>query len=137
MCASLLTLQFEKSAVDQLTEKHQLPVTRFGIEWMGLSVTPLSSSVCRIDLLGMKGPFNFFTIFLPKKALQEPERSRKGMDVLAYVCVCVCVRCITISGLTSNVLFMGRTLALRVFLPNECACNIALWMTLHFKFVGF
>ena len=75
--------------MDQLTEKHQLPVTRFGLEWMGSSVTPLSSSVCRIELLGMKGPFNFFTIFLPKKALQEPERSREGMHVVACVCMCV------------------------------------------------
>ena len=79
--------------MDQLTEKHQLPVTRFGLEWMGSSVTPQSSSVRRIELLGMKGPNNFFTIFLPKKALQEPERNREGMHcscLCVYVCVCVC-----------------------------------------------
>ena len=75
--------------MDQLTEKHQLPITRFGIEWMGSSDTPQSSIVRRIELLGMKGPNNFFTIFLPKKSLQEPERSREGMHVGAYVCMCV------------------------------------------------
>ena len=77
--------------MDQLTEKNQLPVTRFGLEWMGSSVTPFSSSVRKIELLGMKGPLNFFTIFLPKKALQEPERSREGMHVIACVCTCVCL----------------------------------------------
>ena len=82
-------LQFKKSVVDQLTEKHQLPVTRFGVEWMVSSDTPLTGSVRRVELVGMKGPNNFFTIFLPKKALQEPERSREGMCVC--VCVCACV----------------------------------------------
>ena len=75
--------------MDQLTKKHQLPVTRFGIEWMGSSDTPQSSIVRRIELLGMKGPNNFFTIFLPKKALQEAERSKEGMHVVACVCMCV------------------------------------------------
>ena len=75
--------------MDQLTEKHQLPVTRFGLEWMGSSVTPFSPSVRKIELLGMKGPNNFFTIFLPKKALQEPERNREGMHVVASVFMCV------------------------------------------------
>ena len=96
-------VQFEKSVVDQLTIKHPLPITRFGIEWMGSSDTPLSSSVRTIELVGMKGPLNFFTIFLSKKALQETERSREGMHVVACVrcvlvvcastckCVCVCV----------------------------------------------
>ena len=77
--------------MDQLTEKHQLPVSRFGLEWMGSSVTPFSSSVRRIELLGMKGPNNFFTIFLPKKTLQESERSREGMHVYLLVCACVFV----------------------------------------------
>ena len=84
-------LQFKKSVVDQLTEKHQLPVTRFGLEWMSSSVTPFSSSVRRIELLGMKRPNNFFTIFLPKKTLQEPERSREGMHVYLLACACVFV----------------------------------------------
>ena len=91
LCVHLDTLQFKKLVVDQLTEKHQLPITRFGIEWMlGSSDTPLTGSFHTIELVGMKGPNNFFTIFLPKKALQEPERSRKGMHVVA--CVCMCVR---------------------------------------------
>ena len=71
--------------MDQLTDKHQLPVTRFGLEWMGSSVTPFSPSVRKIELLGMKGPNNFFTIFLPKKALQEPERNKEGMHVVTCV----------------------------------------------------
>ena len=77
--------------MDKLTKKHQLPITRFGIDWMDLSVAPHSSSACKVELVGMKGPNNFFTIFLPKKPLQEPERSREGTHVVACVCVCVCM----------------------------------------------
>ena len=76
--------------MDQLAEKHQFPITRFGIDWMGSSVAPRSSSARKVELVGMKGPNNFFTIFLPKKALQEPERTREGKHVVACVCVCVC-----------------------------------------------
>ena len=81
-------LQFEKSVVDQLTEKDRLLVTRFGIDWMGSSVSPRSSSARRIVLVGMKGSHNFFTIFLPKKAVQEPKRNREGMclNVVAFIC---------------------------------------------------
>ena len=98
-------LQFEKSAVDQLTEKHQLPVTRFGIEWMGPSVTPLSSSVRRVELLGMKGPLNFFSIFLSKKALQEPESSKEGMHVVTCVCMCVDL-CVQTHGIVCVPMFV-------------------------------
>ena len=71
-------LQFEKSALDQLTKKDDIPVAHFGIEWMGPSDVTHCSTVRKIKLLGMKGPSNYFTIFLPKKAL-EPERKREGM----------------------------------------------------------
>ena len=77
--------------MDQLREKHQLPITCFGVDWMGSSVAPHSSSVRKVEVVGMKGPNNFFTIFLPKKTLQEPERSRKGMHVVVCVCMFVCV----------------------------------------------
>ena len=78
--------------MDRLTEKCNLPFTRFGIEWRGLPVSTSSSSARKIELLGMKGPYNYFTIFLPKKAL-EPERKREGMYryiQCTYLCVCVC-----------------------------------------------
>ena len=86
-------LQFEKSVVDQLTEKDRLLITRFGIDWMGSSVSPRSSSAHRIVLVGMKGSHNFFTIFLPKKAVLEPERNREGicLHVVACVWMCVCL----------------------------------------------
>ena len=94
--------------MDQLTEKHRLPFTRFGIDWIGSSVSLRSSSARRIELVGMKGSYNFFTIFLPKKAVQGQERNREGarvdvfcvykclhvhvcLYVCVYVCVCVCV----------------------------------------------
>ena len=71
-------LQFEKSVVDQLTEKDNIPVTHFGMEWKGSSDTTRCSTVRKINLIGMKGPDNYFTIFLRKKA-PEPERKREGM----------------------------------------------------------
>ena len=79
--------------MDKLTEKHRLLATRFGIDWMGSSVSPRSSSARRIELVGMKGSHNFFTIFLPKKTVQELERSREGMHVhvVTFVFLCVCV----------------------------------------------
>ena len=83
-CLYLCMLQFEKSVVDQLTEKDNIPVTHFGIEWTGSSVATHCSTVCKIKLLGMKGPGNYFTIFLPQKGL-EPERKREGMHVW-YMC---------------------------------------------------
>ena len=82
--ALLCTLQFEKSVVDRLTERHNIPVTHFGIEWIGSSDTIRCSTVRKIKLLGVKGPSNYFTIFLPKKAL-EPERKSEGMHVW---CMC-------------------------------------------------
>ena len=84
-------LQFEKSVVDKLTEKDRLLITRFGIDWMGSSVSPHSSSARRIVLVGMKGSHNFFTIFLSKKAVQEPERNREGICLHVVACVCVWV----------------------------------------------
>ena len=89
----LCVVQFEKSVVDQLTEKHNFPFTRFGIEWRGSSFTPRFCTACRIQLLGMKVPYNYFTIFLPPKAL-EPDRNKEGTHVqcislhVYYVCVC-------------------------------------------------
>ena len=83
-------LQFEKSVVDQLTEKHNLPFTRFGIEWRRSSVTDRSSSARRIEIIGMKGPYNYFTIFLAKKVL-ESEKNREGMNVQNN-CLHVCVQ---------------------------------------------
>ena len=65
--------------MDQVTEKDRLLITRLGIDWMGSSISPHSSSARRILLVGMKGSHNFFTIFLPKKAVQEPERNREGL----------------------------------------------------------
>ena len=64
--------------MDQLTEKHNIPVTSFGMEWMGSSCVTRCSAVRKIKLLGMKGPYNHFSIFLPKKALAK-ERNREGM----------------------------------------------------------
>ena len=65
--------------MDQVTEKDRLLITRLGIDWTGSSVSPRSSSARRILLVGMKGSHNFFTIFLPKKAVQEPEKNREGL----------------------------------------------------------
>ena len=70
-------LQFEKSVVDRLTEEHNIPVTHFGIEWTGHPEI-LRSTVRKIKLLGMKGPDNYFTIFLSRKTL-EPAKKRDGM----------------------------------------------------------
>ena len=64
--------------MDQLAEEHNIPVTHFGIQWVGLPDTTHCSAVRKIKLLGMKGPYNEFTIFLPKKAL-EAENNREGM----------------------------------------------------------
>ena len=52
--------------MDQLTEEHNIPVTHFGMEWMGSANATRCSTVRKIKLLGMKGPCNDFTIFLPK-----------------------------------------------------------------------
>ena len=80
--------------MDQVTEKDRLLITRLGIDWMGSSISR-SSSARRILLVGMKGSHNFFTIFLPKKAVREPERSREGLlpcgCLYVYMCVCLCV----------------------------------------------
>ena len=64
--------------MDQLTEEHNIPVTSFGMQWMGSFDTAHYSTVRKIKLLGMKGPDNDFTIFLPRKALAA-ERNREGM----------------------------------------------------------
>ena len=64
--------------MDQLTEKHNIPVTSFGMEWMGSSGATRCSAVRKIKLLGMKGPYNNFTIFLPKRALVA-EKNKEGM----------------------------------------------------------
>ena len=69
--------------MDQLKKKHNLLITRLGIDWMGASVSSRSSSARKIELVGMKGSHNFFTIFLPRKAVQEPERNKEG----TYMCV--------------------------------------------------
>ena len=73
----LYVTQFEKSVVDQLTEEHNIPVTSFGIQWLGSSDTTLYKTVRKIKLLGMKGPDNYFSIFLPKKVLPT-EKSTEG-----------------------------------------------------------
>ena len=64
--------------MDKLTEKDNIPVTHFGMEWMGSSDATRCSTVRKIMLLGMKAPYNDFTIFLPKKALAA-EKNREGM----------------------------------------------------------
>ena len=64
--------------MDQLKEEHNVPVTSFGMEWMGSTDATRCSTVRKIKLLGMKGPDNFFTIFLPKEALAA-EKNREGM----------------------------------------------------------
>ena len=77
--------------MDKLTEKHRLPFTRFGIEWIGSSVSPRSCSVRKIELVGMQGSHNFFSIFLPQKTVLELERSKEGMlVVIVYMCSFVC-----------------------------------------------
>ena len=64
--------------MDQLTEIHNIPVTSFGMEWMGSCDATRCSAVRKEKLLGIKGPYNEFTIFLPKKALAV-ENNREGM----------------------------------------------------------
>ena len=64
--------------MDQLTEEHNIPVTHFGLEWIGSANATRWSTVRKINLLGMKGPYNYFNIFLPKKAL-EAKRDKEGM----------------------------------------------------------
>ena len=66
--------------MDQLTEEHNIPVTSFGIQWMGSSDATHYNTVRRIKLLGMKGPCNEFTIFLPKKCLTA-EKNREGVHI--------------------------------------------------------
>ena len=74
--------------MDQLTGKHQHPVIRFGIEWMlGSSDTPLTGSIRRIELVGMKGPNKFFTLFSsPRKLCRNHRGTGK---VCIYSCLCV------------------------------------------------
>ena len=85
--------------MDQLKEKDRLLITRFGIDWMGSSVSPHSSSAHRIVLVGMKGSHNFFIIFLPKKAVQELERNKEGICLHAVACVCGFVfACVDVSS---------------------------------------
>ena len=64
--------------MDQLKEEHNIPVTHFGIVWMGSFDVTHCSTVRKIKLLGMKGPDNNFNIFLPKKALAA-EMNKEGM----------------------------------------------------------
>ena len=73
-----LVLQFKKSVVDKLTEESHLPFSRIGIQWKGSSARCCPGFVRRINLIGMKGPDNYFQIFLSEEALQ-PERSREGV----------------------------------------------------------
>ena len=63
--------------MDQLTEKRNIPVTHFGMEWIGSPDATCCSTVRKIKLLGMKDPENYFTIFLPKKALTR-EKNKEG-----------------------------------------------------------
>ena len=63
--------------MDQLTEDHNIPVTHFGLEWIGSADVSRCSTVRKIKLLGMKGPYNYFNIFLPKKAL-EAKKDKEG-----------------------------------------------------------
>ena len=71
--------------VDQLTKEDNIPVTHFGIEWMASSVTTRCSTVRKIELDGMKGPYNYFNIFLPRKT-PEPEKKREGVHAH---CMCL------------------------------------------------
>ena len=64
--------------MDQLTEEHNIPATHFGMEWMGSSDVARCSTVRKINLLGMKAPYNDFTIFLPQKALAA-EKNKEGI----------------------------------------------------------
>ena len=64
--------------MDQLTNKDTIPVTSFGIQWMGSADTAHYNTVRKIKLLGMKGPYNYFTIFLPKEA-PAAEKNKEGM----------------------------------------------------------
>ena len=97
----LCTLQFEKSVVDQLSEKCNLPFIRFGVDWLDNPCMSTFSSARKIELIGMNGPYNYFTIFLPKKD-RELGRDREGMCIqrvylcacvlcVLFVCVCLCV----------------------------------------------
>ena len=64
--------------MDQLTDKDNIPVTSFGIQWMGSSYATHYNTVRKIKLLGMKGRNNYFNIFLPKEALAA-EKNKEGM----------------------------------------------------------
>ena len=67
--------------MDKLTEKDNIPVTSFGMEWTGSSDATHCRTVRKINLLGMMGPDNYFNIFLRKKPLAE------GMHTLAHIYV--------------------------------------------------
>ena len=66
--------------MDQITGEHNIPVSHFGMEWMGSFDATRCSTVRKIMLLGMKGPENYFTIFLPKKSLAAA-KSKEGICI--------------------------------------------------------
>ena len=69
--------------MDKLTEKDNIPVTSLAMEWTGSSDATRCRTVRKIMLLGMKGPDNYFNIFLPKKPLPE------GMHThCTHTCIC-------------------------------------------------
>ena len=74
----MFLLQFKKEIVDKLKKPPTLLVSHIGIQWKGTSATTPSGFVRRINLLGMNGPDNYFTIFLPEEAVQ-PQPSQEGV----------------------------------------------------------
>ena len=84
--SACVLLQFKKAVVDRLTKTSILPVSHIGILWKGSSATASSSFARRINLLGMKGPDNYFSIFLPEEDIL-PEKKAEGLCVCMYMYV--------------------------------------------------
>ena len=82
-------LQFKKAVVDRLTKTSTLPVSHIGMRWKSSSVPAQSGVARRIDLLGMKGRHNYFSIFLPEETVQLEKNKDLGECLCACVCVCL------------------------------------------------
>ena len=80
----------QKTVVDKLKKPSTLPVSHIGILWKGSSTTAPSSFVRKINLLGMKGPDNYFSIFLPEEAVQT-KKNQEGLCVCGFMQLCECV----------------------------------------------
>ena len=79
----VLLLQFKKAVVDKLKKPTVLPFSHIGIQWKGSPATTCTpyGFVRRVNLVGMNGPDNFFTIFLPEEAVQ-PQQSQEGVQCM-------------------------------------------------------